>query len=706
MSDPQNILSKFRTYSYHHILIACDNEAAARHIRSSNSLNTFRQLGAAQTVNIQDLTQREQDAFVIENATNKKAQTKVGSYVVILNGMIDTTYVVRDVNWFTTTAASTVQNDKFTSLAVEGSMTIEEPRGVNFLNDLNHACDILRSDPSGVIWLLKTIFIGYPDDGSTDPDYIVNLLPLEFMMYDVTGTFDVTGGVYEISFAGVSNGASRFPQFSQIAQGISVSVKDTLKETLSALEQKMDGNSRNNRICVIKKLKEAYTEFTDVDLEEFREVQYRIIAEPPYDDPAYIIDGLTDDQKELALEGYRQGVLKSGPKATVEGSIRQIMDRCGQVQRDATAGEGVQTGRTTYGWKIHSEITMVGKDTLNPIDKTISDKDIVVVSYRIKRFAEMTNTIIQDILDGSDDEAEGTDAVTKQRLKDNLITFDYFFTGKNIDILKFDLKMEMGLAFLQTLSSTNTMGTGTSQISGSVTEDVNTTHVNPDENVKSSGDVDAKGEKKKKVLIRSRTPIFPATNVNNVFQKNIKGPLSSTLYQSRLARHAAFESVEATLTIAGNPYLMSQTNTKSSDVQRKENSTDPGDESRIMQNAEFIPGIAKVNIRMPITSATPSSTSSFQTTKFWYDGYYYMYGIDHKFAGGEFTQDLHLLSLPDISELEKKGKTDITECGVEKEKKKEDDSTAGGADEGKTEPNANNADKNRPNRDYTGVIID
>ena len=133
-----------------------------------------------------------------------------------------------------------------------------------------------------------------------------------------------------------------------------------------------------------------------------------------------------------------------------------------------------------------------------------------------------------------------------------------------------------------------------------------------------------------------------------------------------LSRHAALESVEAIVSIHGNPYLMSQTNRRGSDT-RRGNATDGSDPSVIIQNWDSLPALVKVNIFMPSTNATPSSTSSFQREKFWYDGYFYLYAIDHKFADGQFTQDLHLLALPDESILLEAQNTDMSECGVKNE---------------------------------------
>lgn len=669
MSNPQNILAKYRTYSYHHILIACDNEAAASYIRSSNRLSVFRDFNEARAVIIEEGKIVQLDTT--GEADGKPDKIAVGNYVIIINGMIDTSFVIRDVEWFTTTAASTDQHDRHTSIAVEGKMTIEEPRGMRFMNVLNGACDLLQSDATGVIWMLKTIFVGHGINNNVEfSDHITDLRPLEFMMYDCTGTFDITGGVYEISFAGSSNGAARFPQFSRVAQNISFTPTDNLLSTsMAILEDNMNAQSEQNRTCVIEKLKEAYSE-ENVDvsvLDNFRLVKYRIILEPPYVDQKgkgnseYVIDGLTNLEKDKTTG---QGPFKWGPMSTVEQAIRHIMDRCSRVKQDRTEGD---QEKFKYSWKIHSEITMLGREATNPALDDATDSEIVLVVYRIRRHAELSNKTVKRVLEGITGE---TEAVSQRKIKENLITFDYFFTGKNTDIINFDLKMEMGLAFLQTIGSTNNLGTGTYQITGTDLDDIslNSTTIVAAENAKDAGNVSQDGKNKSKIFIRSKTPIFPATNVNNVRDKNIRGELPMSEYSARLSKHAALESVEAIITIHGNPYLMSQTNRRSSDVI---SAADDRDLSTIIQNWESLPALVKINIFMPASSATPSSTSKFDRVPFWYDGYFYLWGMDHKFANGEFTQDLHILALPSESILEETQKTDITECGI-----KEDQDTA------------------------------
>ena len=669
MSTPQNILAKYRSYSYHHILIACDNEAAADFIRRSNRISTFRDVSLARGVFIDEQT-KVQSVDDIDEATGDVNRTQVGAFVVILNGMISTSFIVQDVEWFTATAANAEAEDAFTSIAVEGKMNVIEPRGVRFLNALNEACNLLQTDPSGVIWMLKTIFVGHTDDGETE--YIPDLRPLEFMMYDVTGTFSETGGLYEISFAGAANGAARYPQFSRVAETIPVPVPNggKLQDAMNFLAGEMNRQSAANRKCVIEALKKSYPEASDAELDEFRQVFYAINLDSAYQEEAYKIDTLGNYEKDKAGEDGG-GVIKAHPKTTVEQTIRNIMSRCSRVLKDRTEGDG----QFNYIYKIHSEITMVGKtgDPVEEIENPPQNAAYVAVVYHVRRHAEFTNQTVEDVLSNEVDLGEDPTSVSSDRVKENTITFDYFFTGKNTDILEFDLKMDMGLAFLQTIGSQNTLGTGTYQISGTEVEDIvdgNNNNVKiavPYENTSGGGDdpaVGSSGEKKKKVLVRNKTPIFPATNVSNVKTKNIRGAFDVELFNAYLSRHAALESIEATVTIHGNPYLMSSTNRRPSDVARRGNTSDEGDITNVMANWENMPGLARVNIYMPETNDTPSDRDVFNRVRFWYDGYYYIYGIDHKFSDGVFKQDLHLLSLPNRSFLDENKETNVTECGI------------------------------------------
>ncbi len=678
MSNPENILSRYRTYSYHHILIACDNNAAANYISDAKELSVFREIGD-DTIEASGVFTPAIEVNAKEDVSDAIERTRIGNYVVILNSLIDTRYVIQNAQWMSATAASTDHQDRFNSLAVEGSIEVQEPGGIRFMNALNAAADKLKTDPTGIIWLLKTIFVGHGvnNDGSEFTDHITNLKPLQFMIYDVTGTFSTSGGMYNIEFAGISNGASRFPQFSRAAEQITFLAQNrTLKGALSGFAAKMSIQSRDNRDCLVKALNEAYADH-GVDLETLRGVRYEIIAEEPYDQPEYLITGWDCRQTDHGTGGS-YGAFKFGKSCTVEQAIRHIMERCERVLKDRTEGD---TEGVKYTYKIHSSISMEGADTSTETGaQTITGYDNVVVKYFVKQFANVTNQTIERVLGLDADTAGNVDfdnlsPANREKIEQNLIEFDYFFTGKNIDIIDFDIKMEMGLMFLQTLATTNTLPTQIEQVQGSGVPNV----------LLSCSQENAKGEPESaesppRITIRNRTPIFPSTKVKDILLKNAGNPKDTALFQAYMARQAALESIEANIVITGNPYLLSQTNRSSGDTSNRDR-VGGGEEARVenvLLNWDTQPGLAKINIYMPAGNDIPSSNSNFELERFWYQGFYYLYAITHKFNEGLFTQELQLLSLINQSAMEEQQSQELEDCGIQP------DPPPGTTDEGET----------------------
>ena len=666
MSNPENILARYRTYSYHHILIACDNNAAANYISDAKELSVFREIGD-DTIDASGVFTPAIEVDAKEPVCDATERTRIGNYVVILNSLIDTRYVIQNAQWMTATAASTDQQDRFNSLAVEGSIEVQEPGGIRFMNALNAAADKLKTDPTGIIWLLKTIFVGHGvnDDGSEFTDHITNLTPLQFMIYDVTGTFSTSGGTYSIEFAGIANGASRFPQFSRASEQITFTPdENTLKSALTGLATRMSDQSTDNRDCLVKALNVAYADH-GVNLETLRGVKFEIILEDPYDTDAYVITGWDCRQTDLGLLNAR-GAFKFGKSCTVEQSIRHIMERCERVLKDRTEGD---TDGVKYTYKIHSSISMVGADasTQTGDGQTVTSYDNVVVKYVIQQFANVTNQTVSTLL-GLDPNLTGRvdfdnlSPDNREKLEQNLIEFDYFFTGKNIDIINFDIKMEMGLMFLQTLATSNTLPTQAEQVMGSGI---------PNKLVACSQE-NAHGEPEgtespPRITIRNRTPIFPSTKVKDILLKNAGNPKDTALFQAYMARQAALESIEANITITGNPYLMSQTNRSSGDTSNRDR-VGGGEEARIenvLLNWDTQPGLCRLNIFMPAGNDIPSSNSNFELEQFWYQGFYYLYAVTHKFNEGIFTQELQLLSLINQSAMENNSDQELDGCGIQ-----------------------------------------
>jgi hypothetical protein len=144
-----------------------------------------------------------------------------------------------------------------------------------------------------------------------------------------------------------------------------------------------------------------------------------------------------------------------------------------------------------------------------------------------------------------------------------------------------------------------------------------------------------------------------------------------------MAKHASLEVAEASVKIIGNPRLyssvMATTHPANLGKQPKLDPTPPDKpgaptDTPTLEYSDFkywsqLPALAVINIKMPAhnddvalmggTNPIDGSRSPDYTKNFWYEGYYYVYGIEHSFDGGEFTQQLMMVAMPNGSLLEK-----------------------------------------------------
>jgi hypothetical protein len=93
----------------------------------------------------------------------KTLSAGTGRYCVLINGSTDAAFVISDVKWSTISAGGATMEDRNTSIAIEGSMRVSEPRGVIFMNQIVDCCRALGVDSSTAVFVLKTFFIGYVD---------------------------------------------------------------------------------------------------------------------------------------------------------------------------------------------------------------------------------------------------------------------------------------------------------------------------------------------------------------------------------------------------------------------------------------------------------------------------------------------------------------------------------------------------------------
>ncbi len=585
MSNTENPLHQFRSYSYHHILIACDTTAAAEAVSG---------LGSNVTGNIGDFNDQVFQHHGAERGVVARPIAD-GNYVVVINGARDSEFIITDAKWSTLVIPAVfskgVETIHATTMATEGSMEILEPKGIRFINVINDVGNKLLTGPTGITWVLKTIFIGQTDGGK--PRFLTKYKPVMLFMANITGSFDVGGAEYTFDFIGQTNGAAKIPQFSDLKiPSIPIpKEKNTLKEIFGYLTS-----------TIQLEYDDFLIETEQVDIPG-RNIKYKIeLEKDTYATDEYRIDDLLLQNK---------GSYNFGRKVTIEQAITHLMQQCTKVKIDAS-------GNPKYIFKIHS--------TLKTAKKTAT------VTYYVRRYVQPESVVID-----KDNINAPTDG--------NTLNYDYIYSGNNIDILEFDIKMQLGLAFFQLLESTQTLRDSQKAQHNSGDDEQDRKKQNEKKNneeldkkttnYKSSTNVEQKSNE-----FRIK---YPSAQYRKIFQKNSNSGLTASDFQSALAQHAELETLESKITILGNPELMSDLNILPSDV----NVVDaPISNTTVMKNWLHVPMFCKINIRMPKSSSLTVDVGSSFSEPFWYDGYYTILAVEQVFKNGTFTQELDLLSVP------------------------------------------------------------
>ncbi len=606
MSKPQNILGKFDTYAYHHILMVCNNTAAAEALASTDEITTYQHPRDRKRYKARDI-----------------GTIDGGKYVTLIDGTTDARFFITDVSWTNYIAADSVVGEdstaQSTTMSTDGEMEIIEPLGASFLNRLTDICDELDSDPVGLVFLLKTIFIGRNSNGTTE--MISTVRPLMFVAFDITAVFDSSGAKYKLEFVGLTNGAGKLPQPQKIFEGLNFKMDPTsLQKTLNKLEDTVNKKYKQFKAKAIVDFaatlkasdeNNALNKANKFLIENYRDVKYKIILEDVYGKDSRYKAG--DNEHIRLADDESATVINYGPDVTVEDILNRVMASSDGVYKDSQ-GKGTDRDnnfkRKKYIYKIISTIRSTAKE--------------YVVEYHIKRFLQAQSLYSQQ---------EENGVITP--LPGQSIEFDYIFTGKNVDIKNFDIKMEMGMAFFQIAATTDNYP---SQKNIGAGMGAKTTHIG------GSSSVANKGGK-----TRSSTPLFLGTTLKNQQMRNTKRPIESAGFQALLDRHASLENISASMVIYGNPQLLDEMTILPSELSKKIAQTeDPKEGQTINPRWVSSPTLVKVNIKMPVDANDVNT----EYEDFWYTGWYNLQVVENKFSDGVFLQELGMFSIPIENQLQ------------------------------------------------------
>ena len=171
MSFPRNPLDKYRSYSYHNILLVANNTESLRPYLSADPA-----LDALAMTAIQATAQGE--------AINVPGVS--GQAFLVLDSRRTSNFSIREFNYTTAPGVGTASQTHIYVGTL--NMVIIDPDGINFINYLRYLVDEkLKSDFFGIHFVLKTIFVGHTHDDTTE---VVTTSAIPLMMHDLE--FDVS----------------------------------------------------------------------------------------------------------------------------------------------------------------------------------------------------------------------------------------------------------------------------------------------------------------------------------------------------------------------------------------------------------------------------------------------------------------------------------------------------------------------------------
>jgi len=508
MSIPANPLANYTSYSYHHVLMATN---------STNVANYFYAAGKNEKGEAVPAVDFETDIFQQRGVGDLRYNAipiNDGAVVVLIDSRTDANFLINKVEWNTILAPTDGGLDPATSIAVDGKLQIVEPiSSSRFLNTVRNAYATLNTDSTNTVFILKTFFYGYRDNG--EPDIYSNVNPVSFVMLDLKADFSVSGAIYDIEFISITNGVGSLGETSTVTNvlpSFSTGTSPILENVIQSFTKQLNEATQKNFLEVVKQYEGTGYQLVPVS--------YTVTLDERYKAADYIIAFNNTRTDEKGDKGATHQSISFGTSLDVVGALNVILKKCPKI-----IDEG-KDPKAAIQFKIISSVTIlpIKPEDVNPPGK-------YVINYHIVPFQQVKSTF--------DDLLSGTSETTIPLGDKRVLQLFYLYTGKNTDIIEFKINMEMGLGFLQTIA----INTNNEPKPAEAPKDGGTYCAAPVTETKT----------KNKVIIV--TPGIKMRDPKKIH--NTSNPKDVTLFDQQLAQWASYEGLEAAITIMGNPNLLS-----------------------------------------------------------------------------------------------------------------------------------------------------
>ena len=657
-----NPLDKFQSYSIHHILLATRTTQAAKDFTDEGK-NGPTLAAINSTMNLGDAVPYgdSNTAFLVID-TRRFSQFSIESvkYDVLINGL---------------DRGAGVAN-----LATSMEMTVQDSIGISFINFLQWLMnDQMQTNFDGMIFMHRVVFVGHTSAGKTET---VQSVTIPLYLFNLELNLDSSKGMYNIEFMPNMNfdvvKHDRWLNIYTASRFFTGPGQNTLGAMVDNFELQLNNASQD----YYNKAQVAVQSGGQTKDKFGRVVKYQITIPKTWETFPFIGAATANATETVFAKTLKaresSATQKVPPKSptpvdthlSVEPgiTITEVLDiMFNQVREIADLGAGRKTTNSVVFYKHMVGIT--------------SDDDSVVVHVDVVQF-EVPNVTPQTGVNNSTD-AFYTVLEDGSRVPKDYMEFDYIFTGKNKDIMHFDMKMQNLTWFLA-----SNLNVGATSING---DNQQTDGVRDVSTEKHSEQVKARPYD---ALLLPRNTADELKNFANYtsltsVRKDKEAITSSQDYTRNLSQYYAMSPITCQLTIRGNPLIMAKfnqnsflehmtatpsttnTSTPSNKAQYRANleakilsdNTHPDEAGNTIQeiqrdgevfrvvntlgtaNYAKSPVFVKVNIKGPrVDPLTGKQIDSTYAEDVLTNNFYTVFRVTNKIEGNSFTQDLELYS--------------------------------------------------------------
>lgn len=574
----RNRLDDCRTYSYHHIWALTKNTDLASEIFDD------------------EIKVKE----IVNNNTHKKPggfRTPIQPGVfIVTNGAQDSDLSIDRLQLEAIAQPPALSPGSNTLASIEGEMLLIEPQGVRFLNIYRQILQELGSLNHDVCNILKTVFIGYHKDTNQLVE-IYDVPPIFFMIQDISIAASTEGSSYVIKFLHLMS-VPATKALATNATGILIPNSGTIKESLNSIaDQYTKAAQKNSEKQKVATNPATYRIILDKSMQEVE--NWSVIEERLSRTAGHENKNPIPIQADLTIDYCIQRVFKA---------CKQYMAQAITRKRDSFMYKVVPITRRTDG--NFEVVYIVVKDPIGlryDADKRMKQK-----------MKQSNNREISEIIEADD----------------KVLIYDYIFTGRNTDIERFDMKIDEGLAFLNSISIFD-------NFSGNVNKDLQQQYPKP----AAESAVLCKDDK-----IPEGTCSGPGRPSENVVEKNHGTAVLASEYDEIAKEQFRLEAMKmgAILNIRGNPGYIScfAVNPK-----KMYNGALAG--TGHVTIIDDLP-LVYINIMMPMYFSGDEKGNRYEPEfeRFWYQGLWKILTIKSIFDGGRYTNELIMLATPTFPEAD------------------------------------------------------